>query len=60
MYIRFRAKILEIISVFKCGDHADLGITNASQIITAANKLGDRIREFFSMTAVVNGICDAK
>ena len=37
------------ISVFKCEDHADLGITNA----------GDRITEFLSMTAVVNGICDA-
>ena len=69
MYIRFRAKILRRvehlfrrISVFKCGDHADLGITNAGQIINAANKLGDtgRLREFLSMTAVVNGICDAK
>ena len=47
------------ISVFKCGDHADLGITNAGQI-TAANKLGDRIREVLSITAVVNGIRDDK
>ena len=59
-YLRRVEHLFRSISVFKCGDHADLGITNASQIITAANKLGDRIREFFSMTAVVNGICDAK
>ena len=42
-YLRRVEHLFRSISVFKCGDRADLGITNAGQIITAANKLGDRI-----------------
>ena len=58
-YLRRVEHLSRSIAVFKCGDHVDLGITDPGQI-TAANKLGDRVREILTLTAVVNGIRDTK
>ena len=58
-YLRRVEHLSRSISVFKCEHHPDLNITDPAQV-TAANTLGDRVREILALTAVVNGIRDAK
>ena len=59
-YLRRVEHLSRSVSVFKTGDHTKLNdVTDPAQV-TAANRLGEQVREILALTAVVNGLRDTK